>query len=565
MFAIALNPGFVMLAGALIALAAPISVRASLMVAAGLGALALLMAPDFGRYAAFAQIGLQMVPLRLDALNQVIGLAFISVAVLTAIYASGRDNRLEDAAILLLAGAATSALFVGDLVSFVAALELAGFAAAWIVFSAGGAAAQAAGVRLLVWQGLEGLLLLAGVAFQLSDGLRNDFTAMDARSVGGALFLAGLAIRVGAPLAHVWLKDVTPRASPVGAVALIVYPALLGVYGLARAFPSEPALIYAGIGMIVVGAAYACAEDDLRRSAAYSMTAQIGVALIAIGVGTPVALAGASAHVFTLALAYALLLMALGLLAQRFGGASASRLAGSGRAAPLATAFLLIGGLAAAAAPGFAPYASYAVILEAARASAMPWLTLALMGAMAFAIAHTAMRPALAALARREGRAPAAVPAFTMLLAMAVTAFVLIVVGVAPSWLYRLTPPAPLAFDPFAGARLAPHLSLVGAAAAGWVLLRFVAIAPGERPRRLLDLDALYRGPLAGAGRWLGVVLLRLYGAWRALSAAASARAAAAFASFARAGDQPYRDSFGGAIVLLGLAALLSLGFLAYS
>ncbi|MEJ0060486.1 MAG: hypothetical protein WDM79_13335 [Terricaulis sp.] len=59
-----------------------------------------------------AQIGLPVVLLDLDALNQVFGIAFIGSTILLAVYASARRHHFEDAAILLLAGGSVSALFV---------------------------------------------------------------------------------------------------------------------------------------------------------------------------------------------------------------------------------------------------------------------------------------------------------------------------------------------------------------------------------------------------------------------------------------------------------------------
>lgn len=556
MLAIALNPGFVMLIGALVVLAAPATLRSPVMLLSALGALGLLLAPDYGRYGAFAQIGLTMAPLNLDGLNYLFGLAFIGGAVLLSIYAGASSRRFEDAAILMLAGAATSALFVGDLVSFVAAAELAGFAAAWIVFCAGDRAAFAAGVRLLIWQGLEGLLLLAGVAFLLSDGLRSEFGQLNAKTVGGALFLGGLLIRVGAPFAHVWLKDAAPRASPIGAVALAIYPAFIGVYALARAFPGESALFFTGIAMIAIGACFAIAEGDLRRALTYSLLAQIGVAVAAIGIGSPLALAGAATHAFAMIFSYGLALMALGVFVRKHGQAQAADLAGAGAAAPVTTFLLLVGCLSAAAFPALCGYASFAVILEAAKPYApLAW---ALMAGAGAAAAHTAVRPGLAVLTPGPAK-PSDAPVFSMLLAMGIAAFICAVVGLAPRWLYDLAPPSPIHFAPFEPRRIAPHLSLIASAGAVYAALRAVRLAPRERPVRLIDVDGLYRGPLAGMGRWTGVVMLRLYGAWQAASAIAAEQAGRAFGRFANAGDRPYSEAGVGAAIFIALTAILAL------
>jgi hypothetical protein len=129
-------------------------------------------------------------------------------------------------------------------------------------------------------------------------------------------------------------------------------------------------------------------------------------------------------------------------------------------------------------------------------------------------------------------------------------------VGLAPQWLYQLMP-TELAFQPFAAADVAPQLELLGAAGVAYLVLRLVRAAPREQDIGILDIDALYRGPAAGAGRWAGILLLRLYGAWRALADRIAHRAAKGLAGLARACDRPYGSRGEGAAQLAAIAALL--------
>src|SRR6185295_3967699 len=204
--------------------------------------------------------------------NRIFGVAMLISTVLIALYSGSRRNRFEDGAFLLLAGSAVSALFVGDLVSFVAAAELAALAMAGVVFASSAQGAGASGVRLLIWFGLEGLLFLVGAALHLSAGADSSvFTRLDVRQIGDAFIFAALLIRVGAPLAHVWFKDAVQHASPVGAPALTAFSTTLGVYALARLFPAEPILIPIGVAMIAIGLLYVVAENDLRAAGAAGM------------------------------------------------------------------------------------------------------------------------------------------------------------------------------------------------------------------------------------------------------------------------------------------------------
>jgi multicomponent Na+:H+ antiporter subunit D len=557
MLAVTLNPGFVPILAGLLVLGAPQRMRAPTMAGAAAMALWLLLDHEFGAAAAVAQMGLPVVLLNLDALNRIFGIALLIALLIIAMYSSARRSRYEDAAILLLAGGAVSALFVGDLVSFVAAAALAGLAAAWIVFSSPLEGANRAGVRLLIWHGLEGLLFVVGVAFHLSAGAESSiFERLDVRSIDGACIFAALMMRVGAPLAHVWLKDAVSHASPTGGAALSAFTTMLGVYALARLFPAEPLLAPIGGAMIAIGAFYAAAEDDLRRAAAYGLTAHTGVCVALLGLGSPLALAAAEGHAFTSIFAFTALQTALGAVAQRTGAARLSGLEGLARAMPVTTLLMLAAALAAAGVPGLAPYATLAVALEAAAQWDMGWLWAMMLGASAALFVGLALRPALAAYRgsaapRRFGEAP-----FAMMLSAGLASFFCLSVGLAPQWLYGLMP-AELAFQPFALDHVAPQLELLGAAGVVYLALRAFGLAARPRALDLLDLDALYRGPVAGAGRWAGVLMLRVYGAWQALTERISERGGKAMAAWTRACDRPYSGSGAGAAQLALIAGVL--------
>ena len=540
MLALTLNPGFVPIIVGLVVLAAPRGVRAFMMAGAALLALWLLLDSEFGAAAALGQMGLSVVPLDLDALNRIFGVAMLMALIPLAIYSRARRNRYEDAAILVLAGGAVSALFVGDIVSFVAAAALAGLAAAWTVFASLFEGANRSGVRLLIWHGLEGLLFLVGAALYITAQPRAQLTRMDVSMIGGACIFAALMIRVGAPMAHVWFKDVVSHASSTGGAALSCFTTTLGVYALARLFPAEPLLVPIGAAMIVIGALYAAADDDLRRAGAYAQTAHNGICVALIGVGSPLALAAAEGHAFATLLAFAGLQMTLGGLVERTGGsARVSQLTGMPRIMPVTSYLVLIGGLAVSATPGFVTYATQAVALEATARWDLRALWALIAGLSGVLFVSLALRPTLAIHrpAPRPGVRDEA--RFTMLLGAALTSFLCLLIGLAPRWLYDLTP-AELAFQPFAADRIAPQLELLGVCGLAFMALRFGAGVPSVQWAPLLDIDALYRGPVTAAGRWAGVVMLRLYGAWHSVTARTSKATAARVGTWASACDRPF-------------------------
>lgn len=560
--ALTLNPGFVPLIAALLVLAMPRTLRSPMIVGSALAAFWLLLDHEFGAASAMAQMGLPVVLLNLDELNRIFGIALLIALIVIGIYSGARRNRYEDAAILLLAGSAVSALFVGDLISFVAALTLGGLAAAWVVFASPVEGAARSGARLLIWHGLEGLLFLVGVAFHLSAGAQASVVGrLDITSIGGAFIFAALMIRIGAPMAHVWLKDVVSHASPTGAGALSAFTTMLGVYTLARLFPSEPLLVWIGAAMIAIGAFYACAEDDARRAGAYGLMMQTGLCIALVGVGTPLALAAAEGHAFAAILSFVALQLMLGAVLERHGSVRISQLAGVGRTMPI-SALLLIGcGLAVAAAPGLVMFASQAAALEASRQWDLRWLWLMIWASPAILLVSLLLRPALAAYTPLQEVRPIREAPFSMLLGAGLALFLCFAVGLAPRWLFDLMP-AEIAFQPFVLDRIAPQLQLLGAAGVAFLVLRVTRVVAKEQRVELLDIDALYRGPLAQAGRWAGVLALRVYGAWQSWTRRTTNAAGHGLAALAAACDRPYAPSNAAAVTFLCLGAVLLVMFL---
>jgi len=287
--------------------------------------------------------------------------------------------------------------------------------------------------------------------------------------------------------------------------------------------------------------------------------AHTGVAVALIGVGSPLALAAAEGHAFAAIFAIGAWQMVLGGVLAKRGRVRVSEAAGLSRAMPVTAALMLLAGLAAAAAPGFALYASHAVALEASGQWPTRWVWLFIAATSAGLFVALGLRPALAAFIAPEKPPVVSEAPYTMLLGAALGVFFCAAIGFAPNWLYGLMP-ANLTFEPYALDRLAPHLEMLGAAGAVYIMLRAVGLTPRERAVRLLDVDAFYRGPVAGAGRWVGVVMLRLHGAWQAGEARGAKWAGELLESLARRCDRPYRVGERGAfyLFLLGGAVIIA-------
>jgi multicomponent Na+:H+ antiporter subunit D len=559
MLALTLNPGFVCILAALVALATPRGFRPFVMAGSAILALWLMLDREFGAATAAAQMGLPVVLLDLDALNRIFGIAMLIALIVLAVASGARRSRSEDAAILTMAGGAVSALFVGDLVSFVAAASIASLAQAWLVFASPVHGAARSGERLLIWLGLEGLLFLVGVAFQLSANRGSSiFGRLDPATIGGACIFAATLIRAGAPLAHVWLKDAISHASPVGAAAITAFSTMLGVYALARLFPAEPLLVPIGLALAVLGSIYALTEDDLRRAAASGLSAQTGVCAALVGVGSPLAMAAAEGHAFTATFAFIALILGLGAILGRAGDVRASTIEGRARTMPLTALLIVLAGLSAASVPGLALYVTTSIALEATAQWEVQYAWIIIASVPPMLLMSLMLRPASLAFRAPPLRVQIHEAPFPMLLSIGLALFFCVSVGMAPAWLYGLLP-TELTFEPYAIDRVAPQLELLGAAGVTFLVLRALSVTPAERPLRMLDVDALYRGPASGAARWVGVVLMRIYGAWQAFSDKLAVRGASALARLVRETDRPYRTGALPAVQLAAIAIALAI------
>jgi len=564
MVAVSFNPGFALLLGAALVLVTPSQMRSWVALAASLAALALAFTPSFGQHGAFAQIGLEVAPLRLDALSQTFGMIFALVTIMLALHGGGARSREEEAALLVHAGGALGAVYAGDFVAFVALAELSTLAAVALLLSRSDAAAKAAGQRLFGWQALSSVLFLSGAAFAIAQQGSASFEQLSARTPAGLLIFLALGVKAGFPIAHVWLKDAAPRGSAAGTTALLVFTSMLGVYGLARSFAGEPALVAIGVAMTLAPALHAMAEDDLRRALAYGMTAQTGFIVACIGLGSPLAIAAAAAHAMATALAFTLLAMALGAVLERTGTTRASQLGGLAATMPVTAGLACVAALSIAGAPLTAGFASLALVFDAFARDDATLVYFALVVAAGAAVAHTAVKiPYAAFFAPARARSSPPSTFGEAHLAMLAAAVLIVGIGVAPGWLYAFLPPDPVTFTPYDWGRLMVHVQL--ATFAGMAFLAALVgklYAADETPFDLRDVDALIHGPLWRLVQMIGAAAERFHLFWRGLEAAGAARLGRWADLFLSVADRPARRVAADGVWLLALpAALLALIF----
>jgi hypothetical protein len=206
-------------------------------------------------------------------------------------------------------------------------------------------------------------------------------------------------------------------------------------------------------------------------------------------------------------------------------------------------------------------FATLAVALDAVARLETNWIWLIAMAiAPAFLVAF-ALRPAFAAAAEGPTRKIHEAP-FSMLLGAAVASFFCISTGVAPGWLYGFLP-SEMSYQPLSLSHLALQLEVLGAAGLAYATIWALGLSPRDSSLWLWDVDAFYRGPLASLARWVGIIMLRLYGSAQEGVARLRNAGSSAVSVLVRRLDRPYApNAFAwGPFALVGLVLLVVMLF----
>jgi len=508
------NPGFFILAAALLLpLARDVASRGILMLGGPIVALVALISAEGLSIdlQTVDYLGLELVLYRPDSLSFVFGLAFIIAAALMGVYSLHRRDPLQDSTAMIYAGAAVTAVFVGDLISLFIAWELTAIASVFQVLAPRRQESVRAAVRYLVFQITSGMLVLAGLCLYVSATGETQFSqiapsmaglpvgVIDIEAPGAVLILAGFGIKAAFPMVHNWLQDAYPRASETGAVVLSAFTTKLAVYALARYFAGLDWLIWIGAVMTVFPVFFAVIENDLRKVLAYSLNNQVGFMVCAVGIGTQLAVNGAAAHAFAHILYKALLFMSMGAVLYRTGTTKASELGGLHRTMPWTTLFCLVGAASISALPLFSGFAAKSMVMSASHADpALFVVWIMLLFASAGVLEHSGIKiPFFTFFSHDSGKRPQEAP-FNMLLAMGAAAALCIGIGLSPASLYQFLPYQEVAMDYLATdlwttTHVLQQLQLLLFATLAFMILRWRGWYPAERPGLILDVEWLWR------------------------------------------------------------------------
>ena len=436
--------------------------------------------------------GLELEFTRVDRLSRIFALIFTLAAFLGNLYAWHVRDTVQQVAALLYAGSAIGAVFAGDLITLFLYWEGTAIASVFLIWARRTEGAYHTGMRYLIIQIGSGVLLLAGAALYWRETGSLTFEAMTLGSPGTWLIFLAFGITCAVPLLHHWLQDAYPAATVTGTVILSAFTTKLAVYSLARGFPGTEMLVYIGAIMTLFPIFFAVIENDLRRVLAYSLNNQLGFMVVGIGIGTELSLNGTAAHAFAHILYKALLFMSVGAVLFRTGTAKGSELGGLYKTMPLTMIFCVVGAASISAFPLFSGFISKSLILSAASHEGYYIVWGILLFASAGVFHHSGIKiPYFAFFAHDSGLRPKEAPPH-MLLAMGLTAFLCIAIGVFPAPLYALLP-YEVDYVPYTAFHVVTQLQLLFFSALAFTVLMLTRIYPPEMKSVNLDFDWTYR------------------------------------------------------------------------
>jgi multicomponent Na+:H+ antiporter subunit D len=499
-----LSPGLIVIFGALLIPLVPQTgkLRNIYMLALPiLGALQMLT-HEHGDFAQVQVFDYTLTLFRLDRLSFLFGLVFHMAALLGVIFALHMRDTVQQVAGLVYAGAGIGAIFVGDMISLFVFWELSALGSVFLIWASRSERAFAAGMRYLIIQVGSGVILLAGVIIYAQQRGDIHFGHLGLVDLPTTLIFIAFGIKCAFPLLHNWLQDAYPEGTVTGTVMLSAFTTKLAVYALARGYAGTEILIYIGAVMTAFPVFFAVIENDLRRVLAYSLNNQLGFMVVGIGVGTELALNGTAAHAFAHILYKALLFMSMGAVLYRTGTCKASELGGLHKSMPWTTGFCIVGAASISAFPLFSGFISKALILTATAGEGYWGVWLVLVFASAGVLEHSGIKiPYFAFYAHDSGIRVKEAPG-NMLLAMGITAFLCIFIGVFPGTLYAILP-YPVDFSPYTVAHVITQLQLLLFAMLAFALLIRSGLYPAEMRSTVLNTDWIYRRALPRVICWL--------------------------------------------------------------
>jgi multicomponent Na+:H+ antiporter subunit D len=442
-----------------------------------------------GIYGQFSFIGLELTTGRADKLSMVFGYVFGLITVIATIYSLHVKDVIQHVAGFIYAASAVGVVFAGDLITLYVFWEMMMLASVWLIWRRATATAYASGYRYLLVHAVSGLMLLGGIVLFFFETGSVAFDQIPTDSAAFYLILIGFLINAAVPPLHSWLTDAYPESTITGAIFLSAFTTKTAVYTLIRGYPGTEFLIWLGTVMALWGVVYAVLSNDIRRLLAYSIISQVGYMVAGVGMGTAIALNGAMAHAFAHILYGSVLFMSAGAVMHMTGKSKLTELGGIYKHMPITFVLYMIGGFAISSFPLTSGFVTKTMVIEAAAIDHRAWVWLLLSMASVGTFLYAGLKlPYFAFLGKDSGLRPKD-PPWNMLLALAISAFFCIFIGVAPEWLYQFLP-ASVDYNAYSLGHIFWELQVLLFTGLGFFLMLKHL---GGEPKASLDIDWIYR------------------------------------------------------------------------
>lgn len=445
-----------------------------------------------GTHWVYKFLGYDLIFGRMDRLSLLFGYIYHIITFIALLYSLHVKDDLQHVAGLIYAGSALGVVFAGDLFSLFVFWEMLTTSSVMLIWSRRTRASLYAGFRYVLVHAAGGLCLLAGIVLYVQETGSTEFGHIGLHSLASLLIFLGFGVNSAWPLLHPWLPDAYPEATPTGTVFLSVYTTKTAVYVLARGFAGTEALIWIGAIMTVFPVFFAVIENNLRRVLSYSLINQVGYMVCGIGIGTQLAINGAISHVFAHIIYKALLFMSMGAVLHRTGKINCTALGGLYRTMPFTAICCIIAAASISGFPFTSGFVTKSMTITAAANNHLLIIWFLLMVASVGVLEHAGIKvPYFAFFGHDSGLRPKEAP-LNMCLAMGISAFLCIVIGVFPGYLYNLLP-YPVDFVPYTASHVVGMAQLLLFATLAFVFLLLSGVYPSEKRCVNLDADWFYR------------------------------------------------------------------------
>jgi multicomponent Na+:H+ antiporter subunit D len=485
-------PAAIFIVGALIVPFLRGKLKSSLMLLLPVLVFAVLLKMPEGKYWTLQVLDYHLIFGRVDKLSMAFGYIFTIITFIGILFALKVDDDLQHVSALGYAGGALGVTFAGDFFTLYIFWEVLAISSTFLILARRTKSSQGAAYRYILVHVVGGLCLLAGIVITVQETGTLEFGTIGLNGAGSWFIFIGIALNAAIFPLHPWLQDAYPEATVTGAVFMSVLTTKSAVYVMVRTFPGSEFLVWAGLIMAVVPVFYALLENDIRRVLAFSIISQGGFMIVGIGIGTDLSINGTVAHAFCSILYTALLFMSAGSILHMTGKIKCTDLGGLYKTMPLTTLFFAIGALSISGMPLLNGFISKSMVISAAghEKMAIPWLILLFVSGATFI--YAGLKVPVASFFRGESPPEAKEPPLNMLLAMGITAFLCLVIGIFPGFLYHLLP-YPVHYVPYTGAHIVTQLQLMMFGGLAFYFLFIFGYYPEEVEGINLDTDWFYR------------------------------------------------------------------------